>query len=240
MGTMIQLVIFCFCTSATKKKVMQSIGKWPPKPLKIGKKGLTLLETIVTVGLVAILTSIAVPTYRNYTRSAKTPEAQSSLGQIYMAEKSFFLQHRFYTADLLAIGAAPDGEMLYNAGFSSGDAPPSSFGGTIDSSRSSFFQLCGTGFGGQSNEGSLESCAFQNSKFKKEGNLLGTFEPPEIDSSAVTTHTSFKAFATADLINNPPQKNTPQLDKWCINQYKQVIRVRNGTRSHEDADTPCL
>ena len=209
---------------------------------KNGQKGISLMEVLVTVGLIAIIGSIAVPSYRNYMRTSKTAEAQSSLGQIYMAEKSFFLQHRFYTTDLLTIGVAPDGQMFYNAGFGAHNSSKlATYTPTLDANAFNFYGLCGKNFGdggncGDNDKGCIASCAFQDIKLKDASatppNLNGTFTPVSIPTAATTTLTSFIAYAAADLINKEPKDigNTTDKDIWCINNYKQVGRVRDGTR----------
>ena len=103
------------------------------------KKGFSIIEILVAVGLLAILTSISIPSFNKYLRSSRTAEAKSSLGQIYIAEKAFFITHRFYTPDLLTVGVAPNGEMLYNAGFASGAAKPSTYTSDIDPDKDDFF-----------------------------------------------------------------------------------------------------
>ena len=217
-------------------------------------KGFSLTEALVTAALFTVLTSISIPSYKRYTRRAKTAEAKTSLGQIYIAEKSFFINHQFYIPNLEVLQIAPDGVLLYNAGFaeSGHKAPPSEhYLNTLNlptKKDKSFFALCqsdfgstgsssgngGSGDGGSGNENqpkSGESCAFQMMK----RNEVEKFTPPDIPGEAVTTHTSFKAYAIADLIHNPPDKakdpNGLLTDIWCINQYKQVMRVADGTNT---------
>ncbi len=205
------------------------------------------MEVLVTIGLIAIIGSIAVPSYRNYMRTSKTAEAQSSLGQVYMAEKSFFLQHRFYTTDLLTIGVAPDGQMLYNAGFGAhNSSKPPTYAPSLETSAFNFFGLCGKNFGdggscGDNNKGCIASCAFQDPKLKDPDatppNPKGIFVPVNIPTAATTTLTTFTAYAAADLINREPKNIGDETDKdiWCINEYKQVGRVRDGTRTGNSA-----
>ena len=194
--------------------------------------GFSITEVIVTFALIAILTSIAVPSYRRYSRYVKQAEAQSSLGQVYMAEKSFHLQWRFFTTDLLVAGVAPEGALLYNIGFASaGSSSPGTYRGpTINTSRLNFLVLCGQEFG----TGTVESCAFKQHK-------LG-FNPPDIDCSTcddtsncpsqacTTTATSFRVGAIADIINRHPKEDATILDSWSIDNYKQIVRMRNGTK----------
>lgn len=200
-----------------------------------GQAGFSLVEMLVTVGIFAVVTSIAVPSYRRYSRHSKTAEAQSSLGQVYMAEKSFFLQWRFYTGDLVVAGVAPEGEMLYNVGFSATAAPPTSYKGTsinTAGNRDTFFEICGKQFG----SGTLENCAFKNSRNKNGFNAAGITANVTISGTATATtatNTGFTAMAIADLIHQAPPKTDPAQtthDIWSIDNFKQIVRVQDGTK----------
>ena len=195
------------------------------------KAGVTMLEVLITLVLVAIISSIAVPSYRTFTRSAKTAEAKSSLSQIYMAEKSFFLNWRFYTAHLTLVGVFPDGELLYNAGFSAGaHFDPSSVPGVPQSLKNKinnewavnniFWNICGVAFG----SGSVKGCAFTKNRQNN--------QPPNLFGDLLAEQNKFRVMAIADLINETQEDlgNATNKDIWCINQYKQISRVNDGTK----------
>jgi prepilin-type N-terminal cleavage/methylation domain-containing protein len=199
--------------------------------MNLNKKGFSILETLVTVGIMGILTSIAVPSYRSYVRHAKTAEAQSSLGQVYMAQKAFHLQWRFFTGDLMCAGVAPEGEMLYNVGFSTTGTPNSSYTGTpIKTGNEDFYKLCDKGFG----SGKMHNCAFKN-KHNKNG-----FQAPPIPASVdidgntkntIANSSEFVAVAIGDIINREPKRTqTTTFDVWSIDNYKQVVRINDGTK----------
>ncbi len=190
-----------------------------------------MLEVLITLVLVGILSSIAVPSYRTYTRSAKTAEAKSTLSQIYMAEKSFFLNWRFYTAHLTLAGVFPDGELLYNAGFSVGaHFDPSSEAGVPQSlkdkinnewaSNNTFWNICGATFGG----GIVKGCAFTKNRQNN--------QPPSLFGDLLAEKNKFRVMAIADIINKTQKDpgNATNKDVWCINQYKQISRVNDGTK----------
>lgn len=188
------------------------------------QRGFSLVEILIAIGLISIIATISIPNYLKYTRGAKTAEAQSSLGQIYMAEKSFYLQWRFYTVDLVVAGVAPDGGLLYNAGFTgSGSAPPSTYQGPpINSGRKTLFNICGSAFG----SGAVKGCAF---RVKKQNNYIG-FTPPSLTGSYDVSPTTFTAGAIADLISKIPDgTGTTKRDIWSINNYKQIKRLEDGT-----------
>lgn len=58
--------------------------------------GFTLIEVMVTVAIVAILASVAVPAYTNYVKRGKLPEAFNQLTGIAMATEQFYQDNRTY------------------------------------------------------------------------------------------------------------------------------------------------
>lgn len=69
--------------------------------------GLTLIELIVAMLVMAILASIAIPSYRGYVLRSQRTEATRALLQLRATQEKFFLQNNRYATDLTA--APPDG-----------------------------------------------------------------------------------------------------------------------------------
>jgi len=67
-------------------------------------RGMTLIELMVVVAIVAILASLAVGSYRRYVLRANRTDATSALLRIQVAEEKFFLQNNAYTIDLSPAG----------------------------------------------------------------------------------------------------------------------------------------
>ena len=55
-------------------------------------KGFTLVELVIVIVIVGILSIVAVPIYRGYTRKAVATEGKSLLGTIQTAEKVYFAE----------------------------------------------------------------------------------------------------------------------------------------------------
>ncbi len=221
-------------TNKTGKTTGKTLGKKTMKTMKYcinNKKAYSLIELLVALSILGILTGIAIPSYRRYSRSAKSVEAKVSLGQIYMAEKHFFIQWRFYTHDLHVAGVAPEGELIYNAGFKNSASYPVSAsdvpqyqGASIsytDNKVKSFFGLCGKSIGGSTK---LKSCGFTND------DTPSGFTPPKIPNLSHISRTTFKAVAIGDLKNNKP-KNTSTKDKdiWSITHFRKVKHEQDGS-----------
>ena len=69
--------------------------------------GMTLIELLVTLAVVAILSSIAVGSYRSYTLRANRIDGETMLLKIQVAEEKFFLQNNTYTTGVAV--APPNG-----------------------------------------------------------------------------------------------------------------------------------
>src|SRR5207237_9689405 len=80
-------------------------------------RGVTLIELMVVLAIVAILSTLAVGSYRRYVLRANRTDATSALLRIQVAEEKFFLQNNVYTIDLSAAGlnvASPTPNGFYN------------------------------------------------------------------------------------------------------------------------------
>lgn len=71
-------------------------------------KGFTLVELVIVIVIVGILSIVAVPIYRGYTRKAMASEGKSLLGTIQTSQKVYFAEY----AEYLAVGATGFNEQL--------------------------------------------------------------------------------------------------------------------------------
>ena len=60
------------------------------------QKGFTLIEVMIVVGIVAILSAIAIPSYTDYIRRARITEATSTLASMRVKFEQFFQDNRTY------------------------------------------------------------------------------------------------------------------------------------------------
>src|ERR1700743_1635171 len=69
-------------------------------------RGVTLIELMTVMVILAILSTIAIGSYRRYSMKANRTDATMSLLKIQAAEKNYFLQNNAYTNDLSNSGLA--------------------------------------------------------------------------------------------------------------------------------------
>ena len=80
--------------------------------MRSNKKGFSLIEMMVVVGIIGVLTTIAVPNFMRFTAKAKQTHAKTELSTIYGTEKAFFTEFGVYHPNLIFIGYTPDGAKL--------------------------------------------------------------------------------------------------------------------------------
>jgi type IV pilus assembly protein PilE len=68
-----------------------------------GRKGITLIELLIVVAIVAILASIAVPVYRGYMQRARRADAKTSLEQIRAAQEMRRAEYGSYSTSLASL-----------------------------------------------------------------------------------------------------------------------------------------
>jgi len=67
--------------------------------------GFTLVELMITVAIVAILASIAIPSYRQYIIRGKRSAAKAVMMDIAIREQQFLLANRVYADKLTLVGS---------------------------------------------------------------------------------------------------------------------------------------
>jgi type IV pilus assembly protein PilE len=74
------------------------------------QQGVTLIELMIVVAVVAILAAIAYPSYRNQILRSHRSEGKAALLQVQVAQEKFFLQNNAYaTTDALITTASTAG-----------------------------------------------------------------------------------------------------------------------------------
>lgn len=61
-------------------------------------RGFTLIELMITIVIIAILASIAIPMYDGATRKTRRAEAKSALMQVMTIQEQYYTQHNTYKA----------------------------------------------------------------------------------------------------------------------------------------------
>lgn len=58
--------------------------------------GVTLIELLMAIAIIAVITSIAIPMYSNYITTARMTDADNELSAIRLAQEEFYLENNTY------------------------------------------------------------------------------------------------------------------------------------------------
>lgn len=72
-------------------------------------QGVTLIELMIVIVVVAVLASIAVPSYRQYVIRTHRTEAKATLLNVAAAQEKFYLQNNTYATNAQRAVAPPNG-----------------------------------------------------------------------------------------------------------------------------------
>src|SRR5262245_30004985 len=61
--------------------------------------GFTMIELLIAMVMIAILTSIAIPSYRSYVRRAQLSDAFTTLSDLRVKMEQWYQDNKFYGAD---------------------------------------------------------------------------------------------------------------------------------------------
>ena len=196
---------------------------------------------MVTVTIIGILASVAIPTYQSHQAKGKTLEAKIELSELYTKESSFYATHRVYVSCLNFIGYNPIDDITtryYAIGFG---AVATTANGIIQN-RGVLSSACTTTTTAPLTPSSwygatpVAGAAFHGFESLKTGRLVnaGALQAtPGGDSTAFDasiingTGQSFQAVAGGYISSNPTAAGDG-LNMWTINQDKDLQQIRRG------------
>lgn len=72
--------------------------------MKTSEQGFTLIELMITVAVIAILATAALPTYQDHIRKSRRAEAQAFLMAVASRQQQFLVDTRAFAATLADVG----------------------------------------------------------------------------------------------------------------------------------------
>ena len=75
--------------------------------------GVTLLELMITIAILGIITSIAIPAYTGYIKTSKKSECYNEIATIQLAQDEFFLERNSFFTGVREAG--PDNSLRDNS-----------------------------------------------------------------------------------------------------------------------------
>ena len=126
--------------------------------------GYTLMELLITVSIITIITSIALPSYQNHVMRSHRTDAMGGLLRVANAQEKFYLQNNTYTSDLGDLNITGTANDYYTLSISGADingftatADAKSSGPQGDDSDCQSFTVDATGALGATNSSNADT-----------------------------------------------------------------------------------
>jgi type IV pilus assembly protein PilA len=186
--------------------------------LNKNEAGFTLVELMVVVGIIGILSSIAIPSYMGFRAKARQTEAKVTLASIYTGEASYFVTNSSYTTCLAETGFDHDlttNNNYYAIGFASDTSTCGATGNLDCHIQDANGTPCG--------EGAFPAGAF----WPATASIAGAPISWAAFQTDVTTTISSNQFIAA-AVGSISSLGATVADTWTIDQYRTLSNIRSG------------
>ncbi|HEY3347565.1 MAG TPA: prepilin-type N-terminal cleavage/methylation domain-containing protein [Nitrospirota bacterium] len=163
------------------------------------KKGFTIIELMIVVGIIGVLASVAIPTFMGYQTKTRQSEAKINLSQIYVAETTHLTEYNRFVPDLREAGFSLIGNKALIYDFTA--TGPYTTSGTPPDVTASWYLGDWVG-------------------------LHGPLGPPDGFQSTTMPGTT-DIYFTAVAVGNAD--NDPTMDVWTLNKNRDLVNVVDDT-----------
>lgn len=181
------------------------------RKLKRMAAGFTLIELMITIGIVGILVRIAVTNYNRVMGKSHNAEAKLALATTYMGEKNFYAQHSYYVQGMKDIAYTPEGTTRFYT-----------IGWTAVSQSGTLTSYLDAATGATILTGTTASWARVNYPATYTSCTLATLS--STPGSATVAGQTFSIVATGQIVNA-----ATNCDTWTINDSKTLSNTTIGT-----------
>lgn len=186
----------------------------------MNKRGFTLVELLIVVAIIGILSTVGIPTFKRMVQRSKRAEAKTMLSGLYTAEGGFQAEYGVYGNRLAKIGFEAGGVQNYTTGFPSAACADSAIAPSTATSQGSALNVVYPSY-------------FETATLAYTSKIdAGAVRKPaacEVGTSAADGST-YVASATAAVNPSATLTDVTQMDRWTIDQNRNLVMTNDGVR----------
>ena len=200
--------------------------------------GFSFVEMMTALGIAGVVGVTGLNSYRKSRHQARAAQAQYTLSNIYTAEKNFKSQWNTYHENLYIIGAIPEGEIYYDAGFKVAAADISNSDGRLGKfpwkdllktpKCATFYEICQGDCATEINT-TVPSADRHSTGASYYGGGTSGFSCNVTGGKYVKDSTGTTYKANASSFTALARAGLHSLDEWTIDQGQVVKHITDGT-----------
>lgn len=180
-------------------------------------KGFSLIELMVVVAIIAILSTIAIPSYQNFQAKARQKEGLALLSGYYTAAQATRAEHGLFPGNFVQTGFAPTGQTHFRLSAADGTDIPIT-GASNDNACIDTSAACNCGGSCGTFKTWVEAPAVATG--------IGAAAPVMGGCGAIaTTNTAFLTTASGIIQSGGAAADA---DTWSMNQLKALVLCNDG------------
>lgn len=178
-------------------------------------KGFSLIELMVVVAIIAILSTIAIPSYQIFQAKARQKEGFALMGGYFSAAQASRTEYGFFPGNFVGTGFAPVGTLNYQL-VAAENAATLPYGQVEDPACIDLNQAC--------------NCGGMCANFKEWTMGPAGMAPGTLGWVAPTSMGAVAANTFTIAIGGVPSTKAAMIDEYTMNQQKVITMISDGLK----------
>lgn len=187
----------------------------------MNNRGFTLVELLIVVGIVGVLSTIGVPTFKKMVQKSKKSEAKAALAGLYTAESGFQAEYNTFGNRLSTVGfEIAGGTQHYTVGFPKGDCTTNTIAPATGTTAGTYLNSVYTAYYNETT--SLHSSVIE---------AQGSRKPQACEAGDINAEgTKFTARAVGAISPLAALGQKAELDIWTMNEKREISNTTDGVK----------
>ncbi len=189
--------------------------------VKRNQLGFTLIELLIVVGIIGVLSTVGIPTFKKMVQKSKKSEAKTALAGLFTAQIGFQAEYSTFANRLDKVGFEINGNtQTYTLGFPSTACESNTIAPATGTSAGDYLNSVYTGY--------FSVATVAHSSIVE---AVGARKPTACEAGDISADgRTFKATANGAISPSANVGQKADLDVWTLNENRALINTIDGVR----------